>query len=289
MICGIDVGRSELKAYAGSKKAKCKSLVGDWRERRLLNEHPGNYEFEIDGMRYFTADLATESDSCRAMGTSGKVHMESKVLFLLGIGLLDIGERPYIVTGLPVEQHTREGKQAFINLVKGHYDIAINRQRRHLIIDPERLAIAPEGAGAYWDAILDDSGRLGDSVLAQQPVYIVDFGSRTINYLLIDRRQYRDRFSGTLPYGIGELDNMRRRSPGDGAEEQFTRRIIADLSWRWVDFDASKDVVLLTGGGSLLLERWLRQHYPLARMVADPVHANSRGYYKMGLLKWGAR
>ncbi len=132
--------------------------------------------------------------------------------------------------------------------------------------------------------MLNDDGGLANTWLAKQRVRVVDIGSRTVNYCTINQRQYVDRDSGTLGYGIMELHNA-EAAPGDASKEQFARRVAADLSKRWLRYDPGTDLVLLTGGGALLLERWLRQHFPVYQLADDALFANAAGYYKMGVAR----
>ncbi len=282
---GIDVGRDRVKAVTAGRAMSFKSKVGEWRERRLTSD--GDYEVDVDGQKFFVADLAEESYFRREMVTESKVHQETQILFLTGLALVATpGERTMITTGLPVTQHTPDGKEALTGLLQGLHTMSVNGQRGTFVI--ERLGIVPEAGGAYWDAVLGPDGRPNNTWLASQRVRVVDIGSRTVNYCTVDQRRYLDRDSGTLPYGVLELYNAETEL-GDIACEQFARRIVADINKRWLEYQPRRDAVLLTGGGALLLEKWLRPHFPLMQMADKPVFGNARGYWKMGVARWGAR
>lgn len=282
-VIGMDVGRNEVKAVSNRKRVSFKSRVGEWRERRLTSG--GDYEVQVDGKRYFIADLAEESFFAREMVSESKIHQETQILFLSALALVaDPGEKAAIITGLPVAHHTTEGKEAMTDLLWGPHTVRVNGQFGAYVVD--QIGIVPEGGGAYWDAILDDEGKLRNSWLAEQKVRVVDLGSRTVNYVTIHRRKYLDRDSGTMNYGMLELSNSQEESD-DTALEQFTRRIAADLMKRWLNYRPQEDVVLLAGGGSILLAPWLQQHFPLAQFAEDPLFANAQGYRKMGVARWG--
>jgi hypothetical protein len=68
--------------------------------------------------------------------------------------------------------------------------------------------------------------------------------------------------------------------------EAFTRRIVADLSKRWLGY-RENDAILFAGGGSILLQPWLREQFPGCHFSADPVFANANGYFKMGMAQNG--
>ena len=285
MIIGIDVGRNTVKAVSPKKKIIFKSKVGEWRERKLTDG--GNYEVQLNDNKYFVADLAEESYFSREMATESKIHDETKILFLAAVGLLaKPNETVQIVTGLPVYQHTPEVKKELKELLEGEHKIKVqNKKAGNYTI--EEIIIAPEGGGAYWDALLNSEGKLTNEFLTEKFVRVVDIGSRTINYCAIPQRKYLDRDSSTLNYGVLELTNAAEQ-PDPVACEQFTRRIVADLSKRWLGYRPATDIILLAGGGSILLKEWLRQHFTLAQFLEDPVFSNAEGFYKMGVAKWAA-
>jgi len=284
-IVGIDVGRNKVKAVSRDKKIAYTSRVGEWRPRKLTNG--GDYEIEINGKGYFIADLAAESYFMREMATESKIHEETKVLFIAALVLVaDPEEQCMIITGLPISQHTAGEKERLSKLLQGTYYVTLGGVEKYFHID--EIGIVPEGGGAYWDAVLDREGHVNNVPLTEGTVRVIDIGSRTINYCTINNRKYIDRDSGTLNYGILELQNM-----GDKPEphycEGFTRRVLADLSKKWFNHNPGEDIVLFTGGGSILLKQWLKLHFENVIFAEDPVFANALGYYKMGAAKWAAK
>jgi len=288
-IIGIDVGRNRVKAVSATGKVDFPSVVGEWQERNLTTG--GNYEVTVDGDKCFVGDLAVKESYCqREMATESKVHQESKILFLTALGLLaNEGQAVNVVTGLPVAQHTPAGKEAFKKLLEGVHRVEVNGQRRNIVIN--EIGIVPEAGGAYWHTVLDGRGQISNPFIANQKVRIVDIGSRTVNYCTIEKREYIDRDSGTLPYGVIELINADKasrddiRNIGNEGKEHFARRIAGDLSKKWLKYAPDTDLVLLTGGGSLLLGDYLSKHFMVNQLVPT-VFANAEGFYKMGVAKW---
>jgi len=288
-VIGIDVGRNRVKAVSAIGRLDFPSVVGEWQERNLTSG--GNYEVTVDGDRSFIGDLAVRESYCqREMATESKVHQESKILFLSALAVLaKDGESVNVVTGLPVAQHTPIGKTEFKKLIEGTHRVEVNGQRKNIIIN--EIGIVPEAGGAYWHTVLDTHGQVSNAFIAGQKVRIVDVGSRTVNFCTIDKREYIDRDSGTLPYGVIELMNADKASKddikniGEEAKEHFARRIAADLSKKWLKYVPDNDLVLLTGGGSILLEKYLQRHFMVNQLV-DTVFANAEGFYKMGVAKW---
>lgn len=278
-IIGIDCGRHGLKAFAGGKKIFIPSVVGEWRERRI--SEGGDYETEIDGRQYFVGELAeTESRFRREMVCRQKTTEETFVLTMTALALMaDRGEQLRVITGLPVEQHTPQIKQEYVRLLSGRHSVRVNSQKHEITLADDSLAVTIEGAGAYWSEVLSGNKKSGRC-------RVIDLGSRTINALTINGNRFADLDSCTLNYGCLELQNASEQ-PDDILAEQLARRIYADLSRRWMDL--KDEPVLLAGGGALLLEQWMRRHFPRSRVLSDPVYANAIGYYKMGLERWKSK
>lgn len=270
-IISIDTGRDKTKIATHNKRISLKSIVGDWHVRNLSNG--GDYEVIINDKKHFVSDLAEkESYAPRRMSTESKIHEETKILFITALGIVAEEVRPKIITGVPVEQFTPDVKEGMLNLLKGEYYIEVNNQLKNIIV--EDFLIAPEGGGTYWYALSQFP------FLDSSKVRIVDIGSRTVNYVTINNKKYINKDSGTLNYGAFMLEEKSLQP------EQFASKVVADLSKKWLEYDKSNDIVLLTGGGSIDLQKWLKPQFPNCRLIDEPVFANVLGYYKMGEMKW---
>lgn len=276
-IVAVDCGRNSVKAFDGRSLLSIPSCVGEWRQRRI--SEGGDYEVEIDGQRFFVGELAEfESRFKREMVSRSKIHEETRVLTLTAIALLADTSKPIrLITGLPVAQYTQEVKANYTNLLAGTYMVTVNGQKRFINLSHDNISPTIEGAGAYWSEVLSGKEIKGKC-------RIIDMGSRTINALTINSKRFSDVDSHTLDYGCLELQNV--ENADEEAAEQLARRIYGDLLRRWLDM--KDEPVLLSGGGALLLEPWLRQNFKNSRLINDPVFANAIGYYRMGVSKWGA-
>lgn len=270
-VISIDCGRSTCKAISGNARSLIPSIVGESRDLKIGDY--GDYNVVINGNNHFVGELAErESRFRREMVSRSKIHDDTAILTLTAVALLaDPRKSIKLVTGLPVEQHDKVTKQSYIDLLSGYHIITVNGITHELQLHAEDIAISIEGGGAYWTEPV--KGRC----------YVIDLGSRTINAVCVQQNRFRDVDSLTLNYGCIELGNA-SEDPNDLVAQQLVTRIYADLSRRWLDIGNSP--VLLTGGGALLLEHWLRKCYQTARIVADPVWANAIGYYKLGMMKW---
>ena len=267
-MIGIDIGRNQVKAYSQDFRVKFPSRVGEWRQRRLNSG--GDYELEYNGKKYFIGDLAEESYTVREMATESKLHDETKLLFITVLALYS--KDTNITIGLPVSQHVAENKQRFISMLQGRHVIGLNNAPGS-VYNVLGIGVVPESAGVFWNEVLNNRGEVINDI--KDHIRIIDIGSHTINYCTIRDRKYIDKDSGTLNYGIYELENTDQK-------EQFTRKIVADLSKVWL----KQYPVLIAGGGGLLLFDYLKNHFD-CRLVDDPIFANVKGFYKMGVATCG--
>lgn len=269
-----DNGRDTGKFITGNKRLVIPSIIGEYRERKI--SEGGEYEVEVDGQRCFIGELAHQESRFKRENVSrSKIHEETKTLTLSAIALLAQDDHINLITGLPVEQHKPAIKQSYIDLLSGRHRVKINGRVVDFVIND--MAVSIEGAGAYWHAVLN----LSRSELMRGNVRLIDIGSRTINALTISGKRFVDLDSFTLNYGCIEVKNA---GGDDLVCEQFVRRIVADISGHWLDFE--NDLILLTGGGALLLENDLKKIFKKAQIINEPVYANALGFYSMGCQKW---
>ncbi len=283
---GIDVGRDSVKVVTAQKKLQFKARVGEWRDRKIT--FGGNYEVEIDGEKYFIADLVEESFFGRQMLLNNKVQPETRILFLSALALaIENNDNFTVNTGIPIQQYTPESISEILTFLSGDYQVKINREYRKLNV--QYITIAAEGEGAYWDYVLDETGKIIDNrnFSKKDIVRVIDIGSRTINFCTVAGEKLLDRDSGTLPYGILEITNamddeeMSMEDIQEAMLEEFTRRVLGDLSRKWLSRNLKKNIVILSGGGAILLQKYLRRYFPVVIVSNDPVFANARGFYKM--------
>lgn len=275
---GIDVGRKLTKVATEHGVKVFPSVVGEYREMKIGSTR--DYVTSIDGQRYFVGDMADESYYRREMSTESKIHEETKTLFLTALATTGVGifDEFTVATGLPVTQHDEETKAKLNALLRGNFQVSLNGGPEKMI-RVERLAIVPEGAATFYNELLDDEGKIRrQELLRYGSLLVIDVGSRTVNYVELVGGRYRDRNSGTLPYGAKELDLR----DSVEARHAFARRIVGDLSERLPDL-SHVEKFLLTGGGTKKIGCYLQQMLNNAEVVSDPITANVCGFRKLGM------
>jgi hypothetical protein len=178
-------------------------------------------------------------------------------------------------------------------LRRGRYLVSVNHGKTQEIA-LDGIDITWEGAGIYFDFVTDDSGEGSGKYawLAERNVHIVDIGSRTCNLLTVSNGKYISRLSCTdNQHGTLLVESSSRsKRISDRDKEQFARTIKALVASNWLDADYGSDgddVLIFAGGGSLLIEQYLREYYPSAIFPADPVLCQVSGLYKMGMARNG--
>lgn len=275
-LISADIGRSESKFFSNNQKLKFKSIVGDWHERHLSTG--GDYDVKIDyeykSVNYFIGDLAKlESHLPREMTTESKIHEETKTLFIVGIALLSQDDNLAISTGLPVNLFNPSTRDQLVNLLKGTYTVTFlgNRPKK---INIDKISVSPEGSGTYFYELKKRPE------LKQGRIRILNFGSRTINHLSIEDGNLVNRSSGTLNYGSILLTHSKMNP------QEYIRRIIADLSVSWSDYN-DDDIVIMSGGGIINLEPFIRKHFKRPLISSEPIFSDCYGLHEIAQARYG--
>lgn len=272
-IISADMGRSESKFFTNNNtKLKFKSVVGEWHQRNLNTE--GNYDVNINGVNYFIGDLALrESYLPREMTTESKIHEETLLLFVTGIALLAQQEDIIISTGLPINMFNPKVRDDLVTLLKGKYIVTFaGYKSKQFYIN--QIIVCPESGGTYFYEVKKRPE------LKYGKVRVINVGSRTINYCTIQDGNFVNKDSGTLLYGSIQLKNSKANL------QEFARKIFADLSSRWHDYEEN-EIVIISGGGIIILGEYLKQHFKRVIVSDDAVHSDCLGFYEMANAKYG--
>jgi plasmid segregation protein ParM len=183
----------------------------------------------------------------------------------------------------------------------------------------DEVLVVPQPFGSLFDAILGPEGQIVDRDLAQGRVGVIDVGTYTTDYVLVDRLRYVERGSGTIAsamsrayqligrslldtFGLDLRLHQVDRAVRDGhvtvfGEERsidwlvdpvldaLSQEVLAQAGTLWGDGRDLK-AILVTGGGAMALGEHIRRRYAHARVLPDAALANVNGFFKYGLRKW---
>ena len=231
-----------------------------------------------------------------------------------------------VVSGLPIG-FFKQNHERFHEVLCGHHQVTYHshdgqQTTKELYINKVRML--PQPLGSVLNLLMDADGKLINKALATQKVGVVDIGFRTTDYTILDHLRYIDRGSRTSESGIskgfGVIANKLREKCGVNVElyrlynavesgsikmrgqgfnfaqirdqvySQLAASIANDIDRLWDD-DWDMDAIILTGGGSKDLAKYLQPQItgnilPLDPDL-DPRLNNVMGYLKYGQSVWG--
>lgn len=277
LILGIDAGNHMAKVAGPYGMDSYRTAICDWFERDIVESHGADdMEFEIDGRKGFAGSIAVYEDEFGGASMFGdtKAHEDTKIRVLLaiyrygkkyGIDITDVS----LVTGQPIVSHKPTDKEAIQQMLVGQHTVSVNDET--LTINIVETGVAAEGSGAYWSN--PDGGT----------VRIIDVGSGTVNAATIIDKRYINNASDTFNFGMETVNNKEDLA-------SVARGIIRNTSrLKW----HRNDSVFVCGGIAKDMLPYIQSHYGNAVLlqpmlqegnavtVADPVYANSIGFYKL--------
>ncbi len=288
-----------------------------------------NLHVTIDGQSYFVGDFADQQSNVRQFTLEQEKLVSEfvKILALTALGNLTDKYVPInIVSGLPVS-YFKDYHKRFIKTIKGHHDIVFhgpdgNTTTRRLNVNKVRMM--PQPLGSVFNMLLDENGVIVNKELAKQKIGVVDIGFQTTDFSVFDRLKYVERGSSTTDTGISKMFGViaKKLRADCGVNVELYRmykavetgfikirgkeynivglrdRVFAhsagiisnEINRLWAD-DWDMDAVILTGGGSVELARFLQ---PLIDGNVLPVPSNIdarlnnvQGYLKYGKFEFG--
>lgn len=277
LILGIDAGNHTAKVAGPYGMDSYRTAICDWFERDIVESHGADdMEFEIDGRKGFAGSIAVYEDEFGGASMFGdtKAHEDTKIRVLLaiyrygkkyGIDITDVS----LVTGQPIASHKPKDKEAIQLMLVGQHTLNVNGESQTINI--EETGVAAEGSGAYW------SNPEGGTVR------IIDVGSGTVNAATIIDKRYINNASDTFNFGMETVNNKEDLA-------SVARGIIRNTSrLKWHRNDSvfvcggiAKDMlphIKAHYGNAVLLQPMLQEGSSIT--VADPVFANSIGFYKL--------
>jgi plasmid segregation protein ParM len=252
VILGVDCGRSYVKNVTkGLQKGELyrdsfESIIGSGRQLKINKRAAHEIECWFEDKHYFIGELAADESKDARQLMLTKNHKDTLILTLVAAARAGAHGKISVVTGLPVENHTPEQKQAIAQLLQGEgqtYRIDVNGTKYSIKID--RVAVAVEGGAAYW----------AEDKPAEGLVRVLDIGSKTVNYVTIKNKRFRDNGSGTLNKGVETM--------GGSSESEHVEAIAGALGREgWEEGDE----VIVVGGKALDLLPHVQEFFPNARL-----------------------
>jgi hypothetical protein len=218
-----------------------------------------------------------------------------------------------IVTGLPVAFY--DDKATLRNLLLGEHRPQ-RQDRSAQLFRVVECRVIPQPFGCLLAEALDDRGNVVNGIYMTGTCGVIDCGGKTTNLLSVDRLSEVARESASVNVGAWEAvravkDWLNARYP-DRAEKirdhqvidaiitkglknkgqpvdlapvlddilaPMAEQVISEATQLW-GAGGALDAILVSGGGALLLGRYIQQAFEHARVVTEPVFANALGYWR---------
>jgi plasmid segregation protein ParM len=265
MIVGVDVGRYKVKVWHAAGHFEFYSNLGESRDLEFSDSKGSDDMYgSYEGRKFTAGTLAIrEAEYGDSMMTESKLHEDTVILNLIALHKAVSGTgRVKMVTNLPIDCHERD-KAALRSMLLGVKKLTLNGDIKVFLIDDCR--VAPEGIGFYKHA------KQGKTIRG------LNIGSRTVNAITFKDEEKIGRESDTFDFGT---------ESGKSRDRVAMARAIAaktggDLKWK------RDDELLLAGGGAAEVIEHLKQYYPLAKVVDNPVFLDAEALYNTAVEIYG--
>ena len=212
-----------------------------------------------------------------------------------------------VMIGLPLETMTGETAQTNADAVrkwlKGEHTWMADDISYSVVIEDAKCTSQP--AAAFFDAILDDAGKLmpARKVFASAEVGVISIGFNTLELLVVRDKAPVQRFTAGNTLGVrrlielvnternysrGELDVLLRAGKLDthAALPIWSREVFGQIESQWGRMFRRFAGIIVVGGGSILLrEELLKKFGGKAIFTDEPVLSIARGLYKFALTR----
>jgi plasmid segregation protein ParM len=219
MIVGIDIGYGYTKAVGPDRQVVFPSVVG--KAERVRYE--SDVSRRLDGTEialvteegdHFVGDLALLQSRVQwtLLDRSRVEDPSARLLFLAALTeVAKESESFSVVTGLPVNWYA--DREKVVEQLSGRHVVRrVNGRQVVYRFAVDEVLVVPQPFGSLFDAILDPQGQIVDEGLAQGRLAVIDVGTYTTDYVLVDRLRYVERGSGTLATAMSKAYQLVGRS-----------------------------------------------------------------------------
>lgn len=221
-----------------------------------------------------------------------------------------------VVTGLPVAFYEKD-KETLRQCFLGEHRFVLEG-RSTQVFRVKSCRVIPQPFGTIFSQAINEKGILQNNQFSTGHIGIIDIGGKTTNLLSVNRleeisnatasvnqgawdavRAFRAFAESTYP-GLEDLKDhqivkaiiSRKQNfydkvldltdPVEAILQPMAEAILSEAGNLW-NSGALLSSILITGGGALLLGRYIQAQFPHATIIGDPVYANALGYYRFGL------
>jgi plasmid segregation protein ParM len=308
------IGKAERIRY--QEDLRCQQYLPKWSGLSLLTEEGDHFVGELA--------LLQSRVQWTLLDRSRVEDHSARLLFLAALCELAREDTEAVsdlrvVTGLPVKWY--DDREKVVRQFQGKHIVRLAQERnsvQHLSVTD--VLVVPQPFGSLFDVILNDDGKIVAEVLARSRIGVIDIGTYTTDYVLVDSLRYIEHGSGSISTGMSKAYQLIGRSLLDtfgldlglhevdrivrkGAVTVFGEDRCVDwlsapvfnaigeevLAYAGTLWGEGRDLqtILVTGGGALVLFDLIQHRYRHAQILNDAALANVKGFEKYGLRRWG--
>ncbi|MBA1335347.1 MAG: hypothetical protein HPY66_0969 [Firmicutes bacterium] len=327
-LIGLDVGYGFVKVTDGRIGYSFPSVVGEGHNKPTFNVKSAelsvidDLKIGIGNDLYFVGKSAIRHSKFahRDLSYTRAVSDDLEILFFSALSPFCSNpiNKFRVVTGLPVERMHLADDLA--KRVKGEKMISLytDGKIQEVKIDIDDVEVVPQPLGTYWSVYLNGLGQIAEPL--EGHTGIVDVGFRTTDLAAVEDSEYIPEKSKTVPIGLVtaysdianylattyglekesyDLDSIVIKRKINVAGETIdisgiinkafeklavNTLVIINSNWKTTDFDS----LILSGGGGQAISSYMLPQLSQAKLTAEPITANCRGYLAWANRHWGA-
>ena len=295
MLIAVDAGKHTTKAIGTVRTCFRTKVDAHYDFGKVITGN--NCEVEYEGNRYLIGEDAAESDY-----DTTKLKDIHRLSIYTAIALLAEDDNVQLATGCPItEFFNSESREKYRQFLHSNKPIAIKVNgvnKRFTITDinifPESIGVVYREPEAYINKLVGiiDIGGLNSSGAVYErlnprkdTIFTISEGGNMLNAKIT--RELNVKTGGNyhdyeIPYLMTSNDKEIKN-----VIDNIMRTHIAKIieTTKRYDWNTNRLSLIFTGGGSLLLEKYIKEQIPDAVISKDAVWDNVQGFYNMeGLL-----
>jgi plasmid segregation protein ParM len=253
-----------------------------------------SYNIDFNGKKYLVGNGATESDY-----DTTKLKLLHKLCIYTAIGLMCDNHDIRLISGCPISEFfNEEFRNKYIQyfMEDKNVSISINGENKKFCIKevnvfPESIGIIFRNPEFYFDKLvgvidiggLNSNGAIYESLKPRkESIFTINEGGNMINSKITRELNIKlgsNYHDYEIPYLMENQDKEIRAIIDFVMKGHITKIIETAKKYDW---NINRMPIYFTGGGSLLLNKYIKELLPSAIISKDPIWDNVEGFNYMG-------
>jgi len=331
-IVALDIGYGQTKGVSEDDDrlifpSIVSKKVGETALSDTIQSNKDNFEVCItkDGIGdeyYYVGDagISMSSSSKRSFEENPIQNSNLKIITATALHRLtddDTGKHDInLIKGLPLSYYSQQKERVKEDLEGEQFQITINNISKFIRID--NIEVLPQGAGVYYDQLLNLDGSIKDAELYKKPIGIIDIGYRTFDYLVMSKGKsgliLREDLTGSMEDGMNKVvKGVQKRFEKNykksihlqkveqallwyngklffkgeeidlkpyelEAKDEFTEDVIGKIKTEWNDEIDHLGAIIIGGGGGKALYKNFKTRFHTTIPAYNGIYSNATGF-----------